>query len=190
MSLVFSVTDNLGRKKVVNDKKSQAKPVEKRFSNHSNDAKEEKEDSQFTKEEVKSLKALIERLDDLLALVPDKKDKDKKDKDKKDKDDKESDDEFEFEEELSTKDEDIVDLPDGDEGEGEEVEETSEEITEDGLVDVDDDLDEAKATRTHDSRKSFGAIESKKTTSTAVYSNEDMQEEINEAFKKRYGGRK
>ena len=191
MALVFKITDNKGKKSVVKDKSKEV--TQKRFKTQPTDAKEEKDDeAQFTKEEVKALKTLVGKLDDLLSLInpDDKKDKeDKKDKDKKeDKDDKSFDEEFEFDEdeEITAKDEDVIELPDGEE---EQETDSEKEITEDGLVDVDEELDDVKSTKTNDSKKSFGAIEQKQ-TENAVYSNEAMQDEINEAFRKYYGGRK
>lgn len=186
MGLVFKVTDNRGKVRKVKDQKPiRDEEEEKRFT-ETDAAKEEKEDAQFTKDEIKALKSLIENLDDLLALVKpaDKKDKKEKDGKKDDKDDKSLEEEFEFEEEeVKDSDEKILDLPDG-----EKEEASTTEVTEDGLVEVDDELDEVNENKhVGDSKKSFGAIETKDSVNDL---NNDIQAEINAAWAKRLGGRK
>ena len=189
MGLVFKITDNKGKKSVVKDNSQKKSEAVKRFKT-TTDAKSEDE-GQFTKDEVKALKTLVSKLDDLLALITPEDKKDKKDKEdkKEDKDDKSFDEEFEFDEDeevVATKDEDVIELPDG---EDEQESDSEKEITEDGLVDVDEELDDVKSTKTNDSKKSFGAIEQNQ-KKNEVYSNEAIQGEINEAFRKYYGGRK
>lgn len=147
----------------------------KRFTK---DAEEEKkEELVLSEKEIKLLKELAEKSGDLLALLEKKgldEDKKEKEEDKPKKDGKE---EFEFEEEIEAKDEDIVDLPD-------EEDEESEHYSEEGLVEVDEDLAEVKdGCSTHDSKKSFGATESKRPIEDSLI---DEQDEIFEAWANRY----
>lgn len=189
MALVFKITDSKGRKKIIadNSKVSTPKKVndEETKEFKSVDSAKKEEETQFTKEEVKLLKSLLEYADDLLKIVAPKDDK-KKDEEKQD--DTSLEEEFEFTEEeetKETKDEDVVNLPDEN---GDDT--SSKEVTEDGLTDVDEELEEVKSeskTVAHDSKSSFGSIETKDSVND---SKEISQEEINAAWAKRLGGRK
>lgn len=68
----------------------------------------------------------------------------------------------------------------GEKVEDEDVDEDVEEAMKD-----EDETEEDKTSMTHDSKKSFGSIETKKTKTTDSV---DRQEAIAEAFRKRYGG--
>lgn len=122
---------------------------------------------ELTEEEIKTLRKLLGKADDLLALLKDDEKSEKEEKGgKKDKDEKE---EIEFEEEEEFKpakgadaDEDLLEIP---EEETEEVEE-----------------EEFSA---HDSKKSFGSIEKKQNVADSV----DGEEEIAQAWAKYYGGK-
>lgn len=177
MGLKFKVTAKDG--KTYSAEKVQ--PL-RRFKDAEEEKKEEKkEELVLSEKEIKLLKELAEKSGDLLALLEKKGlDEEKKDepKDKKDSKDEE---EFEFEEEeeeVSANDEEVVDFPGDDE-------EEEEDHSEEGLVEVDEDLAEVvkDGCATHDSKSAFGAIEKRRPVEDSVA---DEQEDIFNAWANRY----
>ena len=123
---------------------------------------------ELTEEELKTLRKLLGKADDLLALLKGDEKDDKEDKGEKKGKGKEEEEEIDFEEEEfkpakgADADEDLLEIP---EEETEEVEE-----------------EEFSA---HDSKKSFGSIEKKQNVADSV----DGEEEIAQAWAKYYGGK-
>jgi len=174
MGLKFKVTAKDGTQYSA----EKVQPSKKLFSRDAEEEKKEekKEEVILSEKEVKLLKALAEKSEELLALLEKKGVEEKKEDKSTPKKDESEEFEFEEEEEFKANDEDVVDLPDD--------EEEEEPQHGDGLLDVDDDLAEVKdGCGTHDSKKSFGATETKRSVDDSIV---DEQEEINRAWAERY----
>ena len=173
----FKITDECGKAFAV-EKKDIAFPNPRRFKEEpalKSDSCRDAESKDFTEEEIKDLKKLLKKIDAILALVKDEDDdKDDKKKDKEEaKEEKKKDDEVEaeVEEKISMDefagDEDLLEIPDEDEG-----------------IEGSDDLEDEDGVRAHDSKKSYGAIETKASIDDSI----DLDTEIAQAWAKRYGG--
>ncbi len=170
----IKVNDNKGNVFMVNKRDSLASKPRFKSPDVKPEVKDEEKESDFTKEELKALKDLAKKYDDLLALLEDPKSKKAKEEVEKDKDDEDADLD-DKEEEKEKKDEDILELSEED---GVEIteEEDEEEFIDDQCSD-----DELK----HDSKKSFGAVENRQLKD----SEDDEDNEIALAWAKRYGGK-
>ena len=117
------------------------------------------QDEDLSNEDIKKLKKLLKRLDDILALL---------DEDSKDDEDVEVEEKTEVETEL-----------DSDTAEGE--------FVEDDDLETETEETEEKVETFHDSKKSFGAIE-KRPIADSANDELDRDAEIAQAWAKRYGG--
>ena len=87
----IKVTDNKGNTFMVNKQDSLALKPRFKSPEVKPEVKDEEKEADFTKEELKALKELAKRFEDLLALVEDPKSKKAKDKEEKEEDNEDAD---------------------------------------------------------------------------------------------------
>lgn len=175
MGLRFKITDNKGKTSFVEKKQPLVRPRSKSVNDE--EKEEKKEELVLNEKEIKVLKALAEKSEDLLALLVKKGVAEEEAEPGKAADSDEEEEIEVEEEEVETGDEEVVELPDEEEADGED------EVTEDAaFCEEDEDLEEVREKETHDSKKSFGSIETKKSVSDSLI---DDQEEINLAWSQR-----
>lgn len=167
----IKVNDNKGNTFMVNKKDSLALKPRFKSPEVKPEVKDEEKEPDFTKEELKALKDLAKKYEDLLALLEDPKSKKAKEEVEKDEDDEDAD--LDDKEEKEKKDEEILELSEDDDVEI--TEEDDEEFIDDQCS------DELK----HDSKKSFGSVENRNVKD----SSDDEDNEIALAWAKRYGGK-
>ena len=162
----FRITESNGKTFIVNRRDSEEKlPRFKEESIKEPAACKDDAEKVFTDEEVQMLKKLLEKADAILDLLKGK-DADKEDKEEDEEEDIDEEDDMQELAPDDSKDEDLLELPD------EEDEETK---------------DSCGTKSTHDSKRSYGAIESRDSVEDDSI---DIDNEIAQAWAKRYGGNK
>lgn len=165
----FKIKDECGK---TFDLEKKDLPNLRRFKEESKAPIKDEAEKDFTADEIKLLKKLLEKADDLLDLLKEAEKEDKAEEKEKDEDeDEEVEEESEDEVEVGEldSDEELLSIPEEEEG-----------------VTDSDESDEDEGVKAHDSKKSFGAIEKKSTVEDSI----SRDEEIAQAWAKRYGGNK
>ena len=159
----FKITDECGKDYTV-EKQETSAPAPRRFKEEAATKSDSCRDAEevFTKEEIEVLKKFVEKADVLFSLV------------------KESDVEEDETEETETEEEETTSVEEFD------ADEELLEIPEEDMDVEDSENTEDERVAAHDSKKSYGAIETKSTLDDSI----DVDTEIAQAWAKHYGGNK